>query len=136
MAGETAAHLFVGGIRREPARVSDGSRIYALGFPELALGAPEAAHAERHFLHSIGERRHHAVAVDEMSLGNRHRPRAPRQRFVGGRYLRGMSEESHRLPVECALDIGNASPAAAAAGSGSCRVATLAETLASAARNG
>src|SRR5947209_5825716 len=47
MAGAPAADLLVGGVRGKPAGVADGRRVDAVGLPEEALRAPEAAHPER-----------------------------------------------------------------------------------------
>src|SRR5678815_1576345 len=41
--GGAAADLFIGRVRRRAAGIAHRRRIDALGFPELALGAPEAA---------------------------------------------------------------------------------------------
>ena len=51
------ADLLVGRVRREAARVADRGRVDAVGLPEDALRAPEAAHPDDELLHPVGERR-------------------------------------------------------------------------------
>src|SRR6185437_17016980 len=72
VAGETRADLAVGRVRRGPARVADGGAEDALLFPELALGAPEAAHCERGQLEPRRKRRFERRAVDEVARRDRH----------------------------------------------------------------
>ena len=69
VAGAAAADLLVGGVGREAAGVADGGGPDALGLPELALRAPEAAHAEHGLLEALGEGRRERVAEHEMALG-------------------------------------------------------------------
>src|SRR5262249_39791703 len=54
---EPRAHLLVRRIRRGAARVADGGREDSRCLPELALRAPEAAHADEYLLQPVGERR-------------------------------------------------------------------------------
>ena len=70
--------------------------------PELALGAPEAAHPEDGLLEAFGPRRRQRVAVHEVRARHRHRLRAAGQRFLRRRdpKLAGEPalEEAHRGP--------------------------------------
>src|SRR5690606_12428761 len=72
VAGQTRADLTVGGIGRVAPGVADLGRVDALGLPELALGSPEAAHAEHGELHALGERLLQWGAVHEVALGYGH----------------------------------------------------------------
>ncbi len=56
MSGASAADLLVGGVRGEPARVADGSRVNAGACQKMPLGAPEAAHPEDRRLDAVRER--------------------------------------------------------------------------------
>ena len=88
MAGATAAGLLVRRVRREAAGVADGRRVDAVGLPELALGAPEAAEPEHRGLETLRPRPDQRLAVDEVLLGNRHRLiGAAGQRLVGADHL-------------------------------------------------
>ena len=82
-----------------PAGVADRRRVHAGRLPELALGAPEAAHAEHRRCMPVGERRRDAVAVDEVRVADRHRRRAAGQRLVGRRHAELLRGEEHGVPV-------------------------------------
>ena len=66
VASASAADLLVCGVRREAPGVADGCREHAVGLPELALSAPEAAEAEHSLFEASRKRRLERVAVDEM----------------------------------------------------------------------
>ncbi len=70
VAGEAAAHLFVGGVRSVASLVADQGRPDALGLPELALGAPEAAQAEVGDAQVLGVRAEQRGAEDRVAVGD------------------------------------------------------------------
>src|SRR5581483_9574810 len=57
VAGAAGADLFIGGVRRVAARISDRGRVHAGGAPEDALGSPEAPEADDSLLEALGEGR-------------------------------------------------------------------------------
>src|SRR3954451_1560148 len=76
VAGLAAAGLFVGRVGRVAARVADRGRVDALGLPEHALRAPEAAHADDGGLQVLRERRLDRRAEDGVRRGGGNRVRA------------------------------------------------------------
>src|SRR5262249_14835576 len=94
--GAAGANLLVGRIGGMTARISDRGDVNAFAqFPELALGAPEAAHPEhRHF-----EARRvwllQPPAKNEMLPRGRDRCRAARQRLGRGRHFKLLVEHEH-----------------------------------------
>ena len=72
MAGMAAAHLFVGGVRGEAARVAHRGAVHTVGLPEDALGTPEAPEPEDRGLEPLGERRLDRVVVHEVGGGHGH----------------------------------------------------------------
>ena len=68
------AHLLVGRVRGDPARVADSGGEHAGCLPEDPLGAPEAAHADDEALEAVGKRR------DERGSENERAARARRSR--------------------------------------------------------
>ncbi len=95
MAGASRAHLFIGGIRRVPARVSHGRGDHAGNLPELALRAPEAAEAEYRLLEATDRGLLDGAAVDEVFAADRQRRAATGQRLVVRRHGGLLAEESH-----------------------------------------
>jgi hypothetical protein len=89
------AHLFVGRVRRLPARVADGGRPHARRLPEDALGAPEAAHPDHERLEALGPRRRGRVAQDDMLSRRGDRVLAARQGLPGLRHGRLVAAEEH-----------------------------------------
>src|SRR5690606_21141127 len=66
---------------------------------ELALGAPEAAHAEHRALHAPRKRRLDAMAVDEVLISDGQRRGAPREGLGGGRHAELLGGEEHDASV-------------------------------------
>jgi hypothetical protein len=96
VAGLAAADLLIGRIGREAAGVSHRGRVDAVAqFPELTLGAPEAAHAEHRGLQALGPRSHERMTVDEMSGRSRDRRGAALERCRGGRHFGLLPGEEH-----------------------------------------
>ena len=94
--GAPGAHLLVGGVGRVPAGVAHGRGVHAVRLPEVALGAPEAAHAEDGALGALGERRLERSAEHEVA--RRHRdPLLPAGQGVLGGGHGGLAprEETH-----------------------------------------
>ena len=83
----TRAHLLVGRVRGDAARVADGGREHARCLPEDPLGAPEAAHADDEALEAVGKRRDERGAENDVPLGYGDRGVAPGERGVGRREL-------------------------------------------------
>ena len=72
MAGAARAHLLVGGVGGEAAGVAHGRGVHPVGLPELALRAPEAAHAEHGGLEPVREGRPEGRVLDQVAGGNGH----------------------------------------------------------------
>ena len=72
VAGAAAACLFVGGVGRVAAGVTNRGAEHLGHLPELALGAPETTHAKHRSLVTGGPWALQRVAVDEVLIGNRH----------------------------------------------------------------
>ena len=84
VAGAAGAHLLVGRVGRVAARVADGGDVNAVAqFPKLALGAPEATHAEHRRLEAPRIRPLERPVKDEMLARGRNRRRAAGQRLGG-----------------------------------------------------
>ena len=101
MAGAAGADFFIGRVRGDAASIADTGQPDALGLPEDALGAPEAAEAEDGGLVSGRGVRLDRAAVDEMGRGGRDRPGAAGQGGVTGRQGSGLAGEEHRLGIPC-----------------------------------
>src|SRR5205085_384223 len=101
VAGPARAGLLVGGIGGLPARVADRGRDHARDRPELALGAPEAAHAEDRRLRAVRPRRLQRRAVDEVRRRNRHLGLLAGKRLFGGRDLQlvGKTRAEHVISL-------------------------------------
>ena len=82
MACEPAAHFLIRRVRSDTARVSCGRAEYAPGFPEAALGAPEATEPEHGLLQFGCERSLERVAVHVVRRRNRHGGVATRQGLI------------------------------------------------------
>src|ERR1700730_14571959 len=96
MAGRPGADLLVGGVRGEAARVSSRRHVDTVAeFPELALGAPETAHAEQRSLDAPRERRLQRVRGYEMGSGGQNRIRPSGQSLGGGRQGIAFAERKH-----------------------------------------
>ena len=68
--------------------IADGGDVDAVAqFPEFALGAPEAAHAEHRGLEALGIRPLERPVQDEMLARGGDRRRAAGQRLGGGRHF-------------------------------------------------
>ena len=95
--GAPGADILIGRVRCVTARIADRGGPHTRQFPELALGAPEAAEPEQRALHALGEGRCHRLPVDEMLGQNRHDPVAVRQRPIGTDHLDLLHQvEKHR----------------------------------------
>ena len=99
VSGHPRAHFPVGGVLRIAARVPDSGGIHAGRLPELAFGAPEAAHPEHRLLEARWKRRHQGMAVHEVRVRNRHDGVTARQRLLGTRKTKAgcTAEERHNF---------------------------------------
>src|SRR3954470_19643890 len=70
VAGPRRADLLIGGVLRVAAGVADRRGPHAVGLPEDALGAPEAAHADDDLLEALGPRGRQRVAEHLVALGD------------------------------------------------------------------
>src|SRR5262249_45067372 len=87
VAGAARADFLIGRIWRHAAGIADGGDINAVTqFPELALGAPEAAETEHRLLEALGIGPLERVVIDEMLVGGADRGSAARQRLARGRH--------------------------------------------------
>src|SRR5207244_10362928 len=93
VSGRARADLLVGRVLRVAAGVADRGRVDAAGLPELALRAPEAAHAEDRRLDPFRERRAQRRPEHEVALGHRNRLRTPGQRALRLDHLGLFAEE-------------------------------------------
>ncbi len=99
VAGHAGADFLIGRIGGSAAGIADGGDVNAISrLPELALGAPETAHAEDHALHALGVGRGQRAAIDEMGLGGGQFFRATRQGLGGGGNLQLLSYRKHGEP--------------------------------------
>ena len=117
MAGAAGARLAVGRVGREAAGVADGGGVDAGDLPELALGAPVAAHAEHDLLEALGEGALHGGAEDGVVVSQDDRV------GVAGQCLRrvervvlGSREKAHAARVD---------PSAPTVVAHVCRIATV-----------
>src|SRR5258705_3199604 len=109
MAGAPAADLLISRIGRVTSRIAHRGDVDALAqLPELALGAPEAAHAEYGFRIALRIRAFERVAVEEMGASGRDRTRSARESVGGGRYFELLvaQTEHGESPVIAAPNIG------------------------------
>src|SRR5215211_6229675 len=95
--GPPAADFLVGGVRSEAAGVAHRRGVDAGRLPEVALGAPEAAHPEDDGLHALGEGRLERSAEHEMGVRHRKRADLAAGEGVGGGGHVGLvtEEEAH-----------------------------------------
>ena len=102
VAGAAGAHLVVRRVLREPAGVADGRGVDALGLPELALGAPEAAQAEDRDLVPGGPRAGHRRAQHGVGLvGPEQRVLVVGEGLRGGGHARLAAEQAHGGSLGC-----------------------------------
>jgi len=96
MARAAGASLLVGGVGREATGVTRRRAPDAFAdLPELALGTPEAAHAEHGLLEALGDRAIQWPAKHPMRCGRGNGLRAARQRLIGARKRHGFAGEEH-----------------------------------------
>jgi hypothetical protein len=125
VAGETRAHLLVGGVRGGAALIADGRDRHARGLPEAALGTPEAPEAEVRDLRPGGEGRGEASAVHVVGRTDRHRGASTGQSVVRCHHPglfapEEVSSEGHgprvrRQPAACPTVTSEVGPAGAIA---------------------
>src|SRR5262249_29069569 len=109
-AGQAAAALLVGRIRRVTAGISHRCRVDARELPEDALGAPEAAEAEDGLFEPFGEGRLQRCAQHLVPARDRHPLLAAGQRVLGADHLGLSHQESHGSSVAslaCQLELTN-----------------------------
>src|ERR1700720_4747138 len=96
MAGRPRADFLVGGVRGKAARIPGGRHMDTVAeLPELALGAPETAHAEQRGRDAPWERRLQSVPGYEMGSGGQNRVRPSGQSLGGGRQGNAFAEQKH-----------------------------------------
>ena len=110
VAGARAAHLLVGGVGGEAAGVADRGRVHAVGLPELALRAPEAAHAEHRHLVALGEGGLQRGAEHVVGLGDGHLLSAAGEGILGRRHRGLPAEQAHRVPLLLCSSLGVRAP--------------------------
>jgi hypothetical protein len=85
VAGAPAAHLFVGGVRREAPRVAHRGGVHAVGLPEAPLCAPEAAHCEDRALQPL-EGRQDGDTIHEVPIRHRQGDLPSGEGLLGARH--------------------------------------------------
>src|SRR5262245_53642261 len=96
VAGAAGADLLVGRIGRQAAGIAHGGRVNALAqLPELALGAPEAAHAEDRGLEAVRVRPLERRMQNKMLARGRNRRWAAGQRLGGRWHFELLLETEH-----------------------------------------